>query len=182
MYRLLLTQPSAESIADHSCIMALLTFSLPEGLDTQKCTSMCLVHDLAEALVGDVTPMSGITKQEKKRREGATFQYITSRWPHFGERMKALWVEFEDGVSPESQHANDLDKIEMMCQAFEYEKQARVDLGEFFGASRKIVTQWGKTEAQGILDKRSKFWGMRLSLRNGVVDKEIRSLQDQYYD
>lgn len=30
---------------------------------------MALVHDLAESVVGDITPHQGVTKEEKYRRE-----------------------------------------------------------------------------------------------------------------
>jgi hypothetical protein len=34
---------------------------------------MALVHDLAESLVGDITPDSGIAKAEKHRQEAVSF-------------------------------------------------------------------------------------------------------------
>lgn len=30
---------------------------------------MCLVHDLAESIVGDLTPSCGVSKEEKQKRE-----------------------------------------------------------------------------------------------------------------
>ena len=30
---------------------------------------MALIHDLAESIVGDITPQDGVTKEEKCRRE-----------------------------------------------------------------------------------------------------------------
>lgn len=33
-----------------------------EGLDSGRCVKMALVHDMAEALVGDITPVDGVTK------------------------------------------------------------------------------------------------------------------------
>ena len=34
-----------------------------------RCIRMALVHDLAESLVGDITPNDGVSKEEKYRRE-----------------------------------------------------------------------------------------------------------------
>ena len=33
---------------------------------------MALVHDLAESIVGDITPSAGVTKEEKYAREKVT--------------------------------------------------------------------------------------------------------------
>ena len=38
---------------------------------------MALVHDLAESLVGDITPHDGVSKEEKYRRENVRFFYVT---------------------------------------------------------------------------------------------------------
>ena len=55
-----------ESVAAHSWGMALLALRLcPEHLDLSKVLSMCLVHDVAEIVVGDLTPHDAIKGQEK---------------------------------------------------------------------------------------------------------------------
>lgn len=38
-------------------------------LDIGKLVQMSLVHDMAECIVGDITPFDGIPEQEKHRRE-----------------------------------------------------------------------------------------------------------------
>lgn len=45
-----------------------MTFLLngSEGLDRIKCMEMALVHDLAESLVGDITPYCGVSKKDKE--------------------------------------------------------------------------------------------------------------------
>jgi putative hydrolase of HD superfamily len=39
------------------------------NLDMNRCGQMALVHDLAESIVGDITPWCGIDKEEKHRLE-----------------------------------------------------------------------------------------------------------------
>lgn len=34
---------------------------------------MALAHDLAEAVVGDITPHDGVSREEKHRRENVSF-------------------------------------------------------------------------------------------------------------
>lgn len=62
--------PRVESVADHSYRAALLALVLPEsGVDRVRCMKMALVHDLAESIVGDITPSCGVSTDEKHRRE-----------------------------------------------------------------------------------------------------------------
>lgn len=60
-----------ESIADHMYRMAVLSLLSEEDeeLDIAKCVQMAVVHDLAEASVGDITPFDGITKAQKQKLE-----------------------------------------------------------------------------------------------------------------
>ncbi len=52
---------------------------------------MALVHDLAECLVGDITPYCGVSKEEKHRRETVSghgvpveylVRYLDPSWTH----------------------------------------------------------------------------------------------------
>lgn len=38
-------------------------------LDINKCIRMALVHDMAEAITGDITPHDGISAEEKRNLE-----------------------------------------------------------------------------------------------------------------
>lgn len=50
-----------------------------------------LVHDLAESIVGDITPMCGVSKEEKQRREMAAMREISALIPPQGERLMELF-------------------------------------------------------------------------------------------
>ena len=57
-----------ESIADHMYRMSLMSMiaSFSNGaLDTNRCIRLALIHDLAEARVGDITPHCGVSGEEK---------------------------------------------------------------------------------------------------------------------
>jgi putative hydrolase of HD superfamily len=64
-----------ESIADHMYRMSMMAIILDTNppLDISKCTMMCLVHDLAEADVGDITPLCGVSHEEKVKRESVSY-------------------------------------------------------------------------------------------------------------
>lgn len=49
--------------------MAVLAMLLGDDCDRSKCIRMTLVHDLSEAIVGDITPYCGISATEKHRLE-----------------------------------------------------------------------------------------------------------------
>ena len=53
--------------------MAFVAGSLP-GFDCAKCVKMALVHDIAEAIVGDLTPHDPVTPAEKHAREAAAVE------------------------------------------------------------------------------------------------------------
>jgi putative hydrolase of HD superfamily len=62
-----------------SLIAMLAPPSLSSKINVPHCIKMALVHDMAEALVGDITPMDGVKKDEKNRREETTIDYFTNR-------------------------------------------------------------------------------------------------------
>ena len=46
-----------------------------EGVAFIRCVKMSLVHDLAESIVGDLTPFCGVSKEEKRKREKVYCMY-----------------------------------------------------------------------------------------------------------
>uniref|UniRef100_I1JGU3 HD domain-containing protein n=1 Tax=Glycine max TaxID=3847 RepID=I1JGU3_SOYBN len=67
-----------ESIADHMyrmSLMALIASDVP-GVDRNKCIKMAIVHDIAEAIVGDITPLDGVSKAEKNQREQEALDHM----------------------------------------------------------------------------------------------------------
>lgn len=116
--------PDPESVADHSFRLAILAvlFGPRLGLNTEKLLRIALLHDLAEAQVGDLTPVDQVTAEEKRTREMLAFAAIVAELPE-GEGLLDLWREYEDGASAEARIAQQLDKLEMALQALEYEQR-----------------------------------------------------------
>lgn len=68
-----------ESIADHMYRMSLMVQTVlksSDPLNKDKCIRMALVHDMAEAITGDITPDDGISADEKSRLETVRFLCI----------------------------------------------------------------------------------------------------------
>lgn len=123
-------------------------------LDTNKCIQMALVHDLAEATVGDITPHCGVSDRDKHRMEAEAMARMTTGLlgTALGAgRILSLWEEYERGTTEEAKLVKDLDKLEMTLQALEYERDGdnRKSLDGFFDSTRgkwrtKIGREWGK--------------------------------------
>lgn len=82
-----------ESISGHMYRMSILTFLLDgsEGLDQIRCMELALVHDLAESLVGDITPFCGVSKNEKRAMELKAMQDICKLIEPRGRRIMELF-------------------------------------------------------------------------------------------
>ncbi|HEY4657837.1 MAG TPA: HD domain-containing protein, partial [Candidatus Bathyarchaeia archaeon] len=93
-----------ESVADHSYGLAMLSLyeAYRRGYDVEKVLKLALVHDLEEAITGDLTPLD-------KRRKGAdgTFRLrrsalrqVLSKFPAEGRRdYRELWTDLRKGRS-----------------------------------------------------------------------------------
>lgn len=129
---------------------------------------MALVHDMAELLVGDITPVDGVSREEKNRREATTIDFLTtkllgtsSRTSDQAQGLKDIWQEYEDSQTLESKFVHDVDKIELLLQMTEYEKSrgdGEMDLGEFAGVARKIHLDEVKVWSAEILKEREAYW------------------------
>ncbi|KKA27697.1 hypothetical protein TD95_002361, partial [Thielaviopsis punctulata] len=160
-----------ESISDHMYRMALMAMILPASVaarvDQDRCIKMALIHDMAELLVGDITPVDGVAKPEKSRRESETMDYLTKTLlGRFdgglaGKQIREIWQEYEDSQTAESIVVHDLDKLELLHQMVDYEKRAekRLDLSEFAYVAKKIVTPEIRDMAEKVLEEKAAFWG-----------------------
>ncbi|XP_050373376.1 uncharacterized protein LOC126791029 [Argentina anserina] len=150
-----------ESIADHMYrmgLMALIASDIP-GLNRDKCIKIAIVHDIAEAIVGDITPSDGVPKEEKNRREQEAIDHMCKLLGggSIAKELGELWLEYERNSSPEAKIVKDFDKVEMILQALEYENDQGKDLEEFFESTAgKFQTDVGKAWAAEIASRRKK--------------------------
>jgi putative hydrolase of HD superfamily len=125
-----------ESVAAHSWGMALLALTrCPAGLDRLAVLELCLVHDMPEAEVGDITPHDGISNTEKHRRESAAAAALFADAPH----LLARWTEYAEQRTPEARWVRQLDKLDMALQASIYAEHG-ADTAEFLDSARPKVT------------------------------------------
>jgi len=181
--------------------MSLMTMAAPPSLasrlDLCKCMKMCLIHDMPESLVGDLTPADGVPKTEKSRRESTTMDYITQQLlgnvrgsaTNVGEDIRAIWQEHEDSETLESRFVQDIDKVELLVQMVEYEKrgEGKVNLSEFTYVATKVSLPEIKPWVEEILQERDEFWSNTKLVHDDTgcgtdASSDMKKMQDKYYD
>mmetsp|Transcript_10936 Transcript_10936/g.45491 ORF Transcript_10936/g.45491 Transcript_10936/m.45491 type:complete len:126 (-) Transcript_10936:3402-3779(-) len=118
---------------------------------------MACVHDLAEAVVGDITPYDGVSDEEKHRREESAMRDIRDEYlggSDIGQELYDLWLEYDKGESEDARIMKQIDKFEMIVQAYEYELAQGKDLSQFFESTKKSFTTEPFTKWVDVLRKR----------------------------
>jgi len=159
--------PLPESIAEHSYRTAMITLFLADELrsrgveiNVEKALKIALLHDLGEAKITDI-PLPAQRYFDKAEGEVMALQDMLK-----GRRMEkeylSLFREYEKELSPEGRLVKFADRLEMLVQAFEYEKAGFRNLdefwravdylreSEFYGHFREIV--------EGLVDMRKKLF------------------------
>lgn len=158
---------NGESISDHMYRMSIMTMMAPPSVAKEvnipRCIKMALIHDMAEALVGDITPADPVTKPEKARREASVMDYITTtllgKVPGgvlSGKEIKEIFEDYEANTSKEAEFVHDIDKIELLLQMVEYERSSGIDLTEFTHVKGKIQSGPMKEWADKVMEGRPK--------------------------
>ena len=129
---------SPESVAAHSWGVAFLATQLcPEGLDRERVLEMCIVHDIAEVRVGDITPFDGISVEDKHRMEIEAMAAMD-----VSDRTRELFAEYEAQLTDESRFVMFLDRLDMALQAEIYESRG-FELGRFKKYAREMGVEYG---------------------------------------
>lgn len=137
-------EESAESVADHvfgTSLLALLLAGKPpyEKLDRDKAVRMALIHELGEVYAGDITPVDGVSAEEKLALEKASLDRVLDRLPG-GADLLGLWQEFEAGETAEARFVRQLDRLEMGLQAALYATDGSDRMQEFFDSAKRSVS------------------------------------------
>ncbi|MCX6719690.1 MAG: HD domain-containing protein, partial [Candidatus Staskawiczbacteria bacterium] len=141
-----------ESIAEHTFRVAIMAWVLAgkkdKKMNIEKLLKMALIHDLCEVYSGDITPYDSILPKDiKKRREllktwprfsesqkkklseskfkkeKAGLEKLIKNLPaRLRQEMMHLWLDYENGASPEGRFFKHADRLESFLQAAEYWK------------------------------------------------------------
>ena len=115
-----------ESVAEHTwrlCLMALVLRPAFPDIDFAKLVKICIIHDLGEAIHGDVSAPEQARraaagaiagKAEQERRD--LLELLAPLPEVVRVEITALWDEYEEAQSPEAKLAKGLDKLETIMQ------------------------------------------------------------------
>ena len=120
-----------ESVAAHSWGMAFLVLLLlPDDLDRERALTYAIVHDLAEAWTGDITPYDAV--EDKHAREDAAMAAFCSRIHR--QDLLETWRAYECQADAEARFVKQLDRLDMGLQAQVYADRANIT--EFLESAR----------------------------------------------
>ncbi len=109
-----------ESVAEHTwrlCLMALVLEAHLQDVNFARLIKICIVHDLGEAIGGDIPAPEQDSVQDKGRQERQDLLEILEPLPdRLREEIVGLWDEYEQGTTTEALLAKALDKLETILQ------------------------------------------------------------------
>lgn len=107
-----------ESTAEHTwraCLMAVALADELPGIDAGRLVAMLVVHDLAEAIDGDVP--APLQTGDKSAAERADLAELIAPLPAaVAARIAGLWEEYAAATTPEARLAKGLDRLETVLQ------------------------------------------------------------------
>lgn len=107
-----------ETVAAHSWRLAMMAFLLKDELgdvDMDKVLRMCLIHDLGEAVTGDI-PAFDKTEDHERTETEAVAEILAPLPEALRGALSALFAEMDAQETPESRVYKALDKLEAVVQ------------------------------------------------------------------
>lgn len=149
-----------ESVAEHTWRLMLMACTLADlfpKIDLLRLLKICVLHDLGEAIDGDVpAPLQDkdAPKSDKERRD--MISIINCLPTHVRDEFLELWDEYENVSSEEAKLAKALDKIETILQHNQGKNPSDFDYGFNVDYGRERTDANSVTKAiRKILDEQT---------------------------
>ena len=107
-----------ESVAEHSWRLVLMAYLMKDEFpdtDIAKVMLMCAVHDLGEAVTGDIPAFEKTKADEQVEEKAVAGLFDTLPEPYHTE-LTQLFAEMEERKTPEAKLYKALDKLEALIQ------------------------------------------------------------------
>ena len=122
-----------EDIKDHIFDLIVLDKILsnyfPVDINNERIIDLALVHDLEEAITGDITEFEGVPKEEKMRVNNIAIEYLSTVFKDIMPFAK-LYDEFENVTTIESKICHMLDKVQSIIPFAKYDYESLIDMDD----------------------------------------------------
>lgn len=132
-----------ESVAEHTWRLSLMALVLAPKLpdiDFSRLIRICIVHDLGEAIGGDIpAPSQGATGGKSAQERSDLLELLRPLPAPLQTQLTELWDEYEEARSPEAKLAKALDKLETILQHNQGQNPAGFDFRFNLGYGRQYT-------------------------------------------
>lgn len=119
-----------ESVAEHTFSVQMLAIAMwseyKYDIDIMKVIFMLAIHELGEAVIGDLTQFQ-ISKEEKEKLEHEAVHKILGKLLE-KEKIESLFLEFDSHSTKEALFAYQCDKLDCDLKSKLYDEEGCVDL------------------------------------------------------
>ena len=147
-----------ESVAEHSFMISFVAFmmaGMETDVDALKLIRMCLVHDLPESRTGD---LNYVQKKYVLADEKKAVEDLIRNIP-FGDSIRDLIDEFNDGKTREAALAKDADQLSFILELKTLQDTGRKGPEEWLPiVLGRLKTDTGKKIAESIMDTNWDEW------------------------
>ncbi len=150
-----------ESVAEHVFMVTFIAFTMSKlnpDIDHAKLMTMCLVHDLPEARIGD---LNAVQKKYVQADEEKAIHHLIRDLP-FGTDISELMAEFNAGHTQEAKLAYDADQLSLLMDL-----KALQDIGLatppkwIENVQTRFKTETGRDLAMSILETEWDHWWLK---------------------
>lgn len=147
-----------ETVAAHTwrlCLMSLLFARSFPDIDVARLLKICIVHDLGEAVGGDISAVLQQGQPSKAEQERADLLHLVAPLPDvLKNEIVELWDEYEGAASQEAKLAKAFDKLETIMQHNQGRNPADFDYRFNLGYGRQYTAGDPLIEAvRALLDE-----------------------------
>jgi putative hydrolase of HD superfamily len=149
----------SESVAEHCFSVTFIAYVMSRmepDVDAMRLISMCLIHDLPEARIGDLNTVNKkYLKSDESKALGDTIKGLA-----FGQNMTDLFKEFNDGSSLEAKLAHDADQLALILELKDLMDMGHKPPETWIGnVIDRIETETGQKIARAVMDTcRDEWW------------------------
>lgn len=146
-----------ESVAEHSYRLILMAYVLKDKItdvDMDKVVEMCIVHDIGEAITGDI-PSFKKTKKDEEIESQKVLEFIAQLPEETYLHIKSLFTEMDEKKTKEAIIFKALDKMEAVIQHNEADISSwldiEYDLQKTYGIEEAESSEFLKALRQQVL-------------------------------